>query len=145
METINTINTRPAKTEEEKKIILICYKAGMENGWASGKYARADGDFISEADRLNRNSICFCDSIESLKSFFMHGNWCLGQGIIYKNLFFLQQVDGGDEWATYRIKEDHAFAFESMTMGAIIKGGEFEKDIESMLNATDEQLKKLEY
>lgn len=136
---------RKPKNEQEKQLLQRCYEAGMKNGWASGKFAHADGDFIVEEDRLNKNSICFIDNIKELKHFFRHGNWCLGQGVIYKDLFFLQQIGGGDEWATYKITDEKIEQFESITFGLGIKRGEFEQDIRSMRAATVEQCINLEY
>ena len=33
-----------------------------------------------------------------LKLFFEHGNWSIRQGVVYQDLFFCNQVNGGDEW-----------------------------------------------
>jgi hypothetical protein len=38
------------------------------------------------------------ESLEVLKLFFEHGNWAIRQGVVYGNLFFCNQVNGGDEW-----------------------------------------------
>ena len=133
-ETLHEIIRNP-ETDEEKEILLRCYKEGMKNGWASGKFARADGDFIVEEDRLNKNSISFIDSQEGLIKYFKMGNWCLGAGIIYKNLFFLNQIDGGDEWAIYYIKEKKIENFESYSIKMVLDGSEAEfiKDLKKML------------
>ena len=40
--------------------------------------------------------------MEELRGFFTHGNWALRQGIVYEDLAFVQQVDGGDEWWTLK-------------------------------------------
>ena len=136
---------RKAKNPEEERILERCYKKGMENGWASGRYSMQEGDYIAEEDRLNPGSICFIDIREELEQFFKYGNWCLGQGVIYKNLFFLNQVDGGDEWAAYRVKENEIFQFESISFIPIIKGNELEEFLNRIEKATDEQLRKLEY
>ena len=40
--------------------------------------------------------------MESLREFFVHGNWAIRQGILYDDLAFIQQVDGGDEWWTLK-------------------------------------------
>jgi hypothetical protein len=133
------------KTEKITDIKERCYQAGLKNGWATGRYAIADGDFISEDDRLNRRNISIVQSVPALKHFFRHGNWCLGTGIIYENLFFLQQIDGGDEWATYRITPDEIFQFESITWEGHIKRGEFEKVILALTKATPGQCKSLTY
>jgi len=133
---------------EKNDLIERCYRAGLKNGWASGRYAIQDGDFIVENDRLNRNSISVIETMKELEKWFKDGNLCLGTGFIFKNLFFLQQVDGGDEWATYKITDKTIFQFESISFKRIIETDgkeEFKKLMARLLNATDEQLKKLAY
>ena len=120
------IQTRKPNTEEEKETLSKCYKEGLENDWANGNFERLDGNFISPDDCLNKDSISFIDKKGDLKAFFKQGNWCLGQGIIYKNMFFLQQVNGGDEWASYRIDDDLT-CWDSISWGRIIEDNEFDK------------------
>ena len=130
----------------DKEKIELCYKAGMKNYWASGRADMANGNPIVEEDRLNLKSISIIKRRVELKKLFRRGNWCLGQGFIYRNLFFLNQINGGDEWATYRFGEDgEIFQFESITMMAFIKDGRFEKLLNDILKATEEQLRKCEY
>jgi hypothetical protein len=117
---------RKPKTKEEKDFAERCYKIGMKNGWCSGRYAIEDGDFIVEEDRLNRKSFSVADDEETLKEFFKFGNWCLGQGIIYRNLCFIQQDNGGDEWLTIKDFQDGAEDFESISWEHIIKEGDGE-------------------
>ena len=136
---------RKPKNESENRLIKRCYSTGMGNGWASGKYARMDGDFITKEDSLNMDSIFFIDTKKELKKFFKFGNWCLGQGVIYKNLFFLQQVNGGDEWATHRINDKEVFQFDSVSFMPIIKDNEFKGYTNRILKATEEELRNLEY
>ena len=107
---------RTLKTSTEKKFWEEAYKIGMKNGWCSGQYAMADGDFITEDDRLNKESVCVIDDIEKLREFFIHGNWCLGQAVIYKSICFINQINGGDEWLTMkRFKDGEVIDFESIT------------------------------
>ena len=121
------------------------YQIGMKNGWCSGLYEMQDGGFVSEEDRLNKNSISEIKNIEKLKEFFKNGNWCLGQGVIYKNLCFIQQVNGGDEWLTIKDFPDGAIDFESITFKGIIKRGEFEAFIKRLQKASKDQCKHLKY
>jgi len=97
---------------------------------------------------------CFtvCESIEELKSCFLEGNWAIRQGFIYKDLAFINQVNGGDEWWTLKKFEDgEIVAFESISFRHIIKegrthdGNTFEQFIERLLRATKEQCKTLTY
>jgi len=143
---------RQPKNTKEIALLKRCYYAGMKNGWASGKYATMDGDFIDENDRLNEKSICFIDDKKVLKEFFKFGNWCLGQGVIYKDLFFLQQVNGGDEWATYKITDDRIFQFESITFRRFITPDKNDKDhqtfeslIKNMVNSSPTKCMTLDY
>lgn len=136
---------RKAKTDEEKKLVRRCYEAGMRNVWASGEADFDVGNFIVEEDCLNLNSICFIDDLQNLEAFFSQGNWMIGQGVIHGSLFFLQQVDGGDEWALHKITEAEVFSFESWSCGRMIESGGFEEELGRVLKASDEQLRRLEY
>jgi len=103
-------------TKVEKAMWNKCYKIGRQNGWCSGKYARMDGDFISDDDCLNKDSASVVKELPELKKFFKQGNWCLGQAIMYKSLCFMQQVNGGDEWLTMKLFSDGIVrSFESIT------------------------------
>jgi len=82
-----------------------------------------------------------CETIEELEENISQGNWCLGQAFYYKNLCFINQVDGGDEWLT--IKDD--LSFESMTFSGIIKDGEFYDLINRLLTASLIDCKNLDY
>lgn len=124
------------KKESEKKLIQRCYEAGMRNSWASGKADEEDGNYIVENDRLNPKSVYMKHSESELKKALGVGNQTLGTGYIYKNLFFLQQIDGGDEWAVYKIKPDSVKQFESVTMGRIIKDGEFKDYLKKLQSDT---------
>lgn len=85
-----------------------------------------------------------CKTIDELIDKLEWGNWCLGSAFYYKNLCFINQINGGDEWLV--IKDD--IPFDSMSCRLIIKdhGREyFRQLIERMLSATREQLVNLEY
>lgn len=56
--------------------------------------------------------------MEELRGFFAHGNWALRQGIVYEDLAFVQQVDGGDEWWTLKRTDSGWLAFESCPSAA---------------------------
>lgn len=79
--------------------------------------------------------------LNQLEMLFHYGNWCLGQGFYYRNLCFINQIDGGDEWLT--IKDD--YAFESITFAGIIGDGHFETYIQRLLVATQAQCIDLTY
>ena len=132
------LKTRKPQTKEEKDLLLRCFKEGLKNGWASGDYARAEGDFIVNEDCLNEKSISFIDNQEDLINFFDFGNWCLGTGIIYKNLFFLEQINGGNEWAIYKIEDNKIKQFESYSIKMVLDRDkkEFIKDLKEMVKRT---------
>lgn len=92
-------------------------------------------------------TFCEYEDIAMLKLFFEHGNWSIRQGVVCKDLFFCNQVNGGDEWWTCRYDHEAGayFPFESVTMKAVIDKGEFETLLADMLAATVEQCKHLEY
>ncbi len=87
------------------------------------------------------------EDIAMLKLFFEHGNWSIRQGVVYQDLFFCNQVNGGDEWwvCRYDPAAGAYFPFESVTMKAIIDKGEFETLLADMQAATVEQCKRLDY
>jgi len=64
----------------------------------------------------------------------------LGQPFYFKNLCFINQINAGDEWLVIR----DGIAFESLTAGAM-GYEEFRDWIKCVMNATDEDLKTLEY
>jgi hypothetical protein len=129
---------------KESEFWRRAYKLGMANGWCSGQYAIADGDFIVEEDRLNKNSCIVVNSLKELFNFFNHGNWCLGVAVIYKNLCFIQQVDGGDEWLTIKNFDNEAIDFESISFERM-EYIEFEELIKRLLRADKEQCIHLNY
>jgi hypothetical protein len=90
---------------------------------------------------FNRRSFCFCLTRDELKAKFESVNWCLGTAFVYRDLCFIQQVDGGDEWLTIR----HGLAFESISWNAVIRKGEFDALLDRLLAATPEQCKTLTY
>jgi hypothetical protein len=132
-------------TDSQKEFIEMCYKIGMKNGWCSGRYAIQDGDYITEEDRLNRNSFKVYTDLEELKETLSHSNWQLGESCIYHDLCFMNQVSGGGEWLTIKRFGDEAIAFESMSMALICKDGKFEKTISRLEAATKEQCQTLTY
>ena len=87
------------------------------------------------------------EDIAMLKLFFEHGNWSIRQGVVYQDLFFCNQVNGGDEWwvCRYDPAEEAYFPFESVTMKLVIARGEFETLLADMQAATVAQCKHLDY
>ena len=116
---------------DAKDLIATWEAIGLENPW------------IAEANDppFSKYMLIRVATLNELEYIFKQGNWCLGQGYYFKNLCFINQIDGGDEWLT--IKDD--YAFESVTFKRIIEKGEFVSYLQSLLNATKEQCINLEY
>lgn len=115
----------------------------QENGWLmEGGYAWQDDPFLEEYPY----SFVRTDSIEGLKEYF-GGNWALRQGILYDDLAFIQQVDGGDEWWTLKKLPDGKWLdFESWSFHDVRRDPvEFNRAIVSMQMATPEECAHLDY
>ena len=115
----------------------------QENGWLmEGGYAWQDDPFLEEYPY----SFVRADSIEGLREYF-GGNWALRQGILYDDLAFIQQVDGGDEWWTLKKLPDGRWLdFESWSFRNVRKDPvEFNRAIVSMQMANAEECSHLDY
>ena len=115
----------------------------QENGWLrEGGYAWQDDPFLEEYPY----SFVRTDSIDGLRDYF-GGNWALRQGILYDDLAFIQQVDGGDEWWTLKKLPDGKWLdFESWSFNNARKDPvQFSRAIVSMQMATAEECSRLEY
>ncbi|CAM4052684.1 hypothetical protein L1N85_19930 [Paenibacillus alkaliterrae] len=95
-----------------------CGKRQMIDLWLYHGY---NNPWIRQADDpfFTRKSFHVCETVEDLIEKFQKGNCCLGQVYIYKNLVFINQVDGGDEWLTIK---DYC-PFESITFKAVLRQG----------------------
>lgn len=69
---------------------------------------------------FTRDSFRAVKTMTELIEIFRQGNCSLGQALIYKNLTFINQQDGGDEWLT--IKD--WCPFDSISFKAILKHGD---------------------
>ncbi|MEU9685379.1 DUF3846 domain-containing protein [Amycolatopsis japonica] len=107
------------------------YQLGLSDPWIS---QAGDPPFT-------RGSFVGCYSVEELEQRLRFTNWSLGTAFYYRDLCFIQQVDGGDEWLTIR----HGIAFESMTLMPFIEQGEFAPLVRRLLAASKEQCEMLTY
>lgn len=107
------------------------YQIGQDNPWIK---TAIDPPFT-------RDSFVGCYSAEELAEQIGHGNWAIGTAFYYRDLCFINQVEGGDEWLTIR----HGIAFESMTLSPSIEDGSFASLVQRLLAATREQCQRLEY
>ena len=129
------------RRKENLKKIQAFISAGLKNPWLNRSIDIDNGDFVCE-DFLEINSFIILESLEQLKAELNYGNWSINQGFIYGNLAFINQINGGKEWAVLKYDEEtnSAFAFESWT-GFCVDFAVFHK----IEKATNEQLKKLEW
>jgi hypothetical protein len=130
-ETWNLIEHVRVVPELDEQLREQWYRLGMENVW------------ISSADDppFTRESFVGCYSIQELEERIGHGNWSMGTAFYYRDLCFINQVEGGDEWLTIR----HGIAFESMTLEPFIDEGRFARLIRRLLTASKAQCQALTY
>lgn len=133
-------NLTPATQEEHDSLVEKCQK----NGWLKrGGFDWQDDPWLEEYPYdFSRAS-----TIKDLADFFSNGNWAIRQGVLFGDLAFIQQVNGGDEWWTLKRCPDGSWlAFESYTMSYILPDmSRFTRAIASMQLATPEECKRLEY
>lgn len=128
----------PVTGELLKRLTLKC----QENHWLKVGGIDFEDDFCLESDYpycLERY-----DDVEMLYRFFEHGNWGLRAAVQYKDLIFVNQVNGGDEWWTLKIDGDDLVAFESISFRCVAHKN-FSAYVERLHKATIEQCKSLTY
>lgn len=91
----------------DNPLIRTWVEIGRENYWIARAY---DPEF-------DENSFYECQSVSQLIEKLEHGNWSVGSAFYYKDLAFINQVDGGDEWKVIRGDK----AFESWSCGYVIR------------------------
>ena len=71
----------------------------QENGWLKvGGFDWQDDPFLEEYSyEFSRT-----ESLDRLREALGSGNWAIRQGFCYRDLAFIQQVNGGDEWWTLK-------------------------------------------
>ena len=116
-------------------------KSGLGNGWLNRSVDIDDGDFVCE-DFLEINSFVILESLAQLKAELNYSNWSINTAFIYGDFAFINQINGGREWAVFKYDKEtnKAFQFESWT-GFCVTVDEFKK----MEKASNEQLRRLEY
>lgn len=67
-----------------------------------------------------------CHRKLDLMNYMSQGNWALRQGFVYKDIAFVQQVNGGDEFLTFIKKNDwNWIAFDSVSVEKTIENNQF--------------------
>jgi hypothetical protein len=130
----------PMRGELPERLVKSCQK----NPWLK----RGGIDFEPEGFCCEHDHPYYLeryDDLAMLKEFFAWGNWGIRAAVQYKDLIFVNQVNGGDEWWTLKIDGDELVPFESITFGCLIEQGLFEIYIRRMRNATVARCKALDY
>ena len=124
---------------EHEELVEKC----QENGWLKvGGFDWQDDPFLEEYPyEFSRT-----DSVDRLREALGSGNWAIRQGFCYRDLAFIQQVNGGDEWWTLKRDGDAWTGFESWSFGAIAQEPErFERAMRDMCEATPDQCRSGEW
>ena len=127
--------------EDREHNLLV--KKCQENGWLrKNGFAWQDDPYLEEYPyRFYKTQ-----DIESLRNVFVHGNRAIREGFIYKDLAFIQQVDGGDEWWTCKRFDNEWVAFESWSFSQFARDPiEFKDAILHMQYATKKECTSLDY
>ena len=130
----------PVDSETAEKLEKKC----QENDWLMrGGYDWQDDPYLEEYPY----EFCTALNMESLTSFFEHGNWAIRQGIVFDDLAFIQQVNGGDEWWTLKRDGGGWVDFESVSCEHIIAHSkpDFERLIASMRASSTDECVRLDY
>jgi len=126
--------------ELQKSMISEWLSIAQQNPWIRQRGSGDANDTCAFEDSLTEQDFYECNSLEELYNRLIYGNWMLGQPFYFQNLCFINQINAGDEWLVIR----GGIAFESLTAGAM-EYEEFTDWIECVLNATEEDLRRLEY
>ncbi|WP_165248515.1 hypothetical protein [Adlercreutzia sp. ZJ141] len=132
-------NMHPVTPEEQESLEEVCQRNDwLKRGgcdWQDDPYLE---EYPYEFDR--------CFSIDDLSDFFQAGNWAIRQGVVYGDLAFIQQVNGGDEWWALKKDGDDWIPFESVNFKPLAKDrSELVRHIAGMRLATPEECKHLDY
>lgn len=114
---------------QNKSYISSWLKIGRNNIWIKEAYNPP----------FTKDIFYECMTVDHLLDKLAKGNWSLGKAFYYKNLCFINQQDGGDEWLI--IRDD--IPFESINCGKIISKNRTKMKllIKKYLSASDSQLK----
>ena len=132
-------NMAPVTPEEQESLEAICQKnKWVKRGGIAWQEDPSMEEYPYEFDR--------CFSMDDLSDFFNAGNWAIRQGVIYGDLAFIQQVNGGDEWWALKQDGDTWVPFENVAFQEIAEDrSELVRHIAGMRIATPEECQRLEY
>lgn len=122
-----------------QELVKVCQK----NPWLKNGGIPFEDDPWLEMD--SPFSFWQTGSINALRAYFDHGNWSIRNGVLFHDLAFVNQVNGGDEWWTLKRFDGKWLPFESVTFSGIIHRNEFRDFIRRLEAASFEQCKSLNY
>lgn len=142
---LEVIPDRPKSKPVDKRIKAFI-KSGLNNPWLSRQVDIDDGEFVTE-DWLESNSFTIVSNVDELINKLKRGNWAINQAFVLGDFAFINQVNGRDEWATFKYDEktDSAFQFESISAIPMIRDNEFKSWYTKVRKASNQQLKRLDY
>lgn len=132
-------NMTDVSDETRRQLINVC----QHNPWLKYGGIPFEDDPYFELD--SPFSFWQTESIDALEAFFAHGNWAIRNGVVFHDLAFINQVNGGDEWLTLKRFDGGWLDFESITFADIIRQGEFRGLLKRLELASYEQCKHLRY
>ena len=141
--TIQDFEPRSKPLDEETcgQLVSKC----QENGWLKVVgYDWQDDPFLEEYPY----EFTRIDDINALREHFGRGNWAIRQGVVFDDLAFINQANGGDEWWTLKRDGEEWVAFESTSFAYVIEAkgrAAFETLVRSMQLATPAQCMTLDY
>ncbi len=125
--------------ETREQLIAVC----QMNPWLRRGGIPFEDDPFLELD--SPFSFWQTESIDSLEAFFAHGNWAIRNGVVFHDLAFINQVNGGDEWWMLKRFDGEWLPFESVTFSGIIRRNDFRSFLQRLELADYEQCKTLSY
>ena len=134
---------RQQMTDVSKETHETLKRMCQKNSWLRVGGIPFEDDPCLEAD--SPYSFWQTESRDALEAYFDHGNWAIRNGIVFHDLAFINQVDGGDEWWTLKRFGEAWLPFESITFRPMIKRGEFAEYLNRLEQATYEQCNTLTY
>lgn len=119
-------------------------QVAQSNPWISQRGSGNSEDDCAFERALELRDFLECTDLDELIYTIKRGNWILGEAfyVKYKHDYycFINQVNGGDEWLTFK----NETKFESMTF-EYMPNDTIKEYFERWSTATNEQLKACEY
>jgi hypothetical protein len=135
---------RDAATSVKGPLLAKLVETCQQNPWL-----KLDGVDFGDGELYVESDYPYCleryDDLDMLRAFFEHGNWALRAAVQWRDLIFVNQVNGGDEWWTLKMVGDDLIPFESITFRRIIACGDFPAYIARLHLASVEQCQALNY